>query len=193
MAGSSGSTGSTGEARGRGARAGARRQARRVVRRQAVVRRLDPWSVLKLSLVFYLFLLVVFLLGLVVLWAVIDRLGIIDQAFELMEAVDLPVVELDLLGLAQTVALIGLLQVVFLTALNVFLAFLYNLVSELIGGLKVTLAEEQRVAPPAQAPTQTPGQAPAQAPTQAAPAATSAQHPPDARGAADASRTERLD
>ena len=133
--------------------AATRRPPKRVVRRHTVVRRLDPWSVLKLSFVFYLFLLVVLLLGLGVLWAVIDRLGIIEQAFEFMETLDLPVVELDFANLALTAALIGLLQVVFLTALNVFLAFLYNLVSELIGGLKVTLAEEQRLPPSSGAPT----------------------------------------
>lgn len=120
---------------------------RRVVRRQATVRRVDPWSVLKLSLIFYFFLLLVGMLGLAVLWGLIGRLGVIDQGLAFLETLNFEV-ELNIGNIARALFLTGVLQVILLSGVNVFLAFLYNLVADLLGGLKVTLAEEERVRDP---------------------------------------------
>lgn len=133
--------------RGQAAGSAARQQPppprRRVVRRQATVRRIDPWSVLKLSLIFYFFLLLVGMLGLAVLWGLIGRLGVIDQALAFLETLNFQV-ELNIGNIARALFLTGVLQVILLSGVNVFLAFLYNLVADLLGGLKVTLAEEER-------------------------------------------------
>lgn len=137
--------------RGQAAGSAARQQPpptrRRVVRRQATVRRIDPWSVLKLSLIFYFFLLLVGMLGLAVLWGLIGRLGVIDQALAFLETLNFEV-ELNVGNIARALFLTGVLQVILLSGVNVFLAFLYNLVADLLGGLKVTLAEEERVRDP---------------------------------------------
>jgi hypothetical protein len=117
---------------------------RRVLRRQAVVRRIDPWSVLKLSLIFYFFLLLVGMLGFAVIWGIISRLGGIDQALALLEALNFQV-QLNMGNIARALFLVGVLQVILLSGVNVFLAFLYNLVADLLGGLKITLAEEEKV------------------------------------------------
>jgi hypothetical protein len=136
-----------GQAAGSAARQPAPSSRRRVVRRQAVVRRIDPWSVLKLSLIFYFFLLLVGMLGLVVLWGLVVRLGVIEQALAFLETLNFEV-ELNIGNIARAVFLLGVLQVILLSGVNVFLAFLYNLVADLLGGLKVTLAEEERVRDP---------------------------------------------
>lgn len=115
---------------------------RRVVRRHATVRRVDPWSVLKLSLVFYFCILLVVMLGLTVFWTVVNQLGIIDQLLGFLEDLQF-VVEINGGMIAQAVFLIGLLNVVLWSGINVFLAFLYNLVADLVGGLRVTLNEDQ--------------------------------------------------
>lgn len=144
-------TSSTTPRRGRAAGSAARNQPpqprRRVVRRQAVVRRIDPWSVLKLSLVFYFFLLLVGMLGLAVLWGLVARLGVIDQGLAFLETLNFEV-ELNVGNIARALFLVGVLQVILLTGVNVFLAFLYNLVADLLGGFKVTLAEEERMRGP---------------------------------------------
>ena len=106
------------------------------------VRRLDAWSVLKLSLVFYFALLLVIMLGLVAFWAVLIRLGVIDTVLGLFAEVGLPFT-IDPASLASGVFLIGLLNVVLWSGINVFAALLYNLIAELIGGLKVTLAPDR--------------------------------------------------
>lgn len=149
-----------------------------------MVRRVDPWSVLKLSLVFYFFLLLVGMLGLALLWGLVAQLGVVDQGLAFLETLNFEV-ELNMGNIARALFLVGVLQVILLTGVNVFLAFLYNLVSDLIGGLRVTLAEEERVRDPR-----------ARAEGAPAPAATDqpASSPPPAgpNGGGAAERTRRL-
>ncbi len=112
------------------------------MRRRATVRKVDPWSVLKLSLIFYFCLLLVVMLGLTVVWAVVIRLGLIEALQELLGKVGLELVRINGANIARIVFLIGLLNVVLWSGINVFMTFLYNLIADLVGGLKVTLAED---------------------------------------------------
>lgn len=118
---------------------------RRIVRRHATLRRVEPWSVLKLSLIFYFCVLLVVMLGLVVFWSVVNRLGIIEQGLGFLAELNLEVT-INAGNIARAVFLVGLLNVVLWSGINVFLAFLYNLVADLLGGLRVTLAEEEPLA-----------------------------------------------
>lgn len=121
---------------------GSRRAVRRLVRRRAIIRRIDPWSVLKLSLIFYVCMLAVVMLALTMFWAIINRIGLLDTVLSFLTELRLEV-QLDGGNLARAALLLGLLNVVLWSGVNVFLAFLYNLVADLAGGLKVTLAEEE--------------------------------------------------
>lgn len=109
-----------------------------------MVRRVDPWTVLKLSLIFYFCLLLVVMLGLVVFWSVVNRLGVIEQGLGFLAELNLEVT-INADNIARAMFLIGLLNVVLWTGINVFLAFLYNLVADLLGGLRITLQEEEPV------------------------------------------------
>lgn len=115
---------------------------RRVVKRRMVVRKLDPWSVLKLSLIFYFSVLLIVMLGVTVLWAVVNQIGVIDTLLGFAAEVRLDVTY-DAGNIARALFLIGLLNVVLFSGINVFLCFLYNLVADLIGGFRLTLAEEE--------------------------------------------------
>jgi hypothetical protein len=116
---------------------------RRISKRPVTVRRVDPFSVLKLSLIFYFCTLLVFMLGIAVFWSVVNRLGIIDQGLAILADINLDVT-INSGNIARALFLVGLLNVVLFSGINVFLAFLYNLVADLLGGLRLTLAEEER-------------------------------------------------
>ncbi|HEX2030974.1 MAG TPA: DUF3566 domain-containing protein [Actinomycetota bacterium] len=123
----------------------ARRPGGRRVR--VVIRRVNPWSVLKFSLLFYLCVMLVVLLGLVILYAVLSSLGVVDAIEDLAGSLALG----DRQGnfqinggyLFRTAFLIGLISTALWAAVTVFLAFLYNLIADLVGGIEVTLAERR--------------------------------------------------
>jgi hypothetical protein len=121
---------------------GVRRPTTRRVR--VVVRRVNPWSVLKFSLIFYFCLMLVVLLGLGILYAVLNSLGIIDTTEQLLSDVGFPQdFQINAGYIFRTLFLIGLISTALWAALTVFVAFLYNLISDLVGGIEVTLTERR--------------------------------------------------
>lgn len=113
-------------------------------RQRATVRRVDPWTVLKLSLVFYFCVLLVVMLGLTVFWAIINQLGVIESLQELLLNVGLDLVTINGGNIARVVFLLGLLNVMLFSGINVFMAFLYNLLADVLGGLRVTFAIDEQ-------------------------------------------------
>jgi hypothetical protein len=106
------------------------------------VRKVDLWSVLKVSLCFYLAALVVLLVAGLVLWLVVDAAGGIRnfEKFmgEILSAKDYHLVPGELfLGSA----LVGVVIAALLTIVTVIAAALYNLFAELVGGVEITLIE----------------------------------------------------
>jgi Transmembrane domain of unknown function (DUF3566) len=121
---------------------GVRRPTTRRVR--VVVRRVNPWSVLKFALIFYFCLMLVVLLGLGILYAVLNSLGIIDTTEQLLSEVGFPQdFQINAGYIFRTLFLIGLISTALWAALTVFVAFLYNLISDLVGGIEVTLTERR--------------------------------------------------
>jgi hypothetical protein len=124
--------------------ASARGTAPRRVR--VVIRRVNPWSVLKFSLLFYLCVMLVVLLGLVILYSLLTGLGVIDAVERLgtdLALSDRGPWEINGGYLLRMAFLIGLISTVLWSALTVFLAFLYNLIADLVGGVEVTLTERR--------------------------------------------------
>lgn len=118
------------------------RPTRRVIRRDIMVRRVDPWSVLKISVVFYSSILIITMLANAIFWAFIARLGLIDQVTEIAGALNIAL-RINTGNILRATFLVGVLGVIFGSAVNVFFTFLYNLVSDLIGGIRVDLAEDE--------------------------------------------------
>ncbi len=119
---------------------------RRAKTRQArvVVRKVGPWSVLKLSFLFYLCIMVVILGSLVILYAVLDAIGALESVTDLINEV-FAYKDFQIHGdrLFTMAVLIGLAMVVIWSLINVFVAFLYNLLSDIVGGVEVTLSERR--------------------------------------------------
>jgi hypothetical protein len=112
--------------------------------RRWVVRRIEPWTVFRVSLVFYAALLVMWLVAGSLLWLVATAGGVIDNtegvieelfALETFRFEPGVILRSSLLG-GVVLALVG-------TGGNVVLAVLYNLIVEVAGGIEVVLADEQ--------------------------------------------------
>ena len=122
-------------------------------RARLVFRRLDPWSVLKFSLLFSLCLLIVFVVAVAALYYALDSLGVFDSVNQFVRDVtqanaggrstggfDVTFSPSRIIGGA---AVIGLINVVIITAISTLGAFLYNLCSDIVGGIEVTLGERE--------------------------------------------------
>jgi len=111
---------------------------------KVVLRKVGPWSVLKISFVFYLCLMVVILGAMMILYAILGAIGVLDNFTKFLPEIgfgDDFKIHGDWLfsrGLA-----IGLALVVLWTLINVFIVFLYNLLSDVVGGIEVTLSERR--------------------------------------------------
>ena len=108
------------------------------------ITKVDLWTVLKLSLCFYLSAMFVTLIALVALWVIVDAAGVIgsveDFLGDLLSARDFTFLSGEVLRGAILIALVIVaLQVV----ITVIAASFYNIFAELFGGLEITVREEE--------------------------------------------------
>ena len=121
------------------------------------IRRVNPWSVLKVSLIFYVCLLVVVLVGMVILYTILSSLGVIEDLEGLLTSIwgpgegDIatgpndPVTAFQINAgyLFRALFLIGAISTALWAAFTMFMALLYNLIADLVGGVEVTLVERR--------------------------------------------------
>jgi hypothetical protein len=113
-------------------------------RTRVVVKKVGPWSVLRFSLLFYFCIMIAVWIGLVILYNFLGAIGVIDS------------IEKGIRGLGfskswtihggwifSRLFMIGLVMVVFGSIVNLFAAFLYNLISDFVGGIELTLTERR--------------------------------------------------
>jgi hypothetical protein len=129
----------------RAERADRRMRARRVHR---LVRHVEPWSVLKLALVFYFCLWVIMLVSGAILWRVAVSSGVIDNIEGFIESL-LVLDNFKFNGneLFRAYAVGGLLMVLIATGFTVLATVLFNLISDLIGGVRITVIQEETARP----------------------------------------------
>src|SRR5829696_5826249 len=123
--------------------AGSPRAARPPRRARLLVRHIDPWSTLKFSFVLAVAMFFVWLVAVGVLYGVLDGMGVFEEINGLYDEVSGNAGDtLFSPGLVLgTAALIGVVNIVLFTALATIGAFVYNICSDLVGGIEVTLAE----------------------------------------------------
>lgn len=111
-------------------------------RSRCEVRRIDLWTVLRISLCFYLSAVVLVIISGVVLWLIADTTGTIDNVESFMGTI-LSSKNYHLVSAAilEGTILVGLVLAALMTIITVVGAALYNLFSELVGGFEVTLVE----------------------------------------------------
>ena len=126
-------------------RTAGRLRARKVRR---LVRHIEPWSVLKISLIFYFCLWVVFLIAGVILWSLAVGSGTIDNLESFIEKL-LALDSFEFKGdqIFRASALGGLVLVVAGSGFTVLVAVLFNLISDVTGGMRITVVEEETARP----------------------------------------------
>ena len=139
----------TGSSRGRRARTAGRQPRRARLR----LTRIDPWSVMKTSFLLSVAFGVVTFVAIFMVWSVLGAAGVWDSINSAVASI----VEgdsgnstfdvTDYVGMSRVLGftlLVSVLDVVLLTAIATLTAFLYNLAAALLGGIEVTLAEDEK-------------------------------------------------
>ncbi len=119
-----------------------------VRRVRRVVRKIDPWTVLKVSLVFNALLALAFVLGSVIFWSIFVNAGIPERISEVAELLTLSF-NPDGPTMFRIAVLLAVIWTVLATGFATLGALLYNLISDVVGGIEVIVLEES-LAPPSQ-------------------------------------------
>lgn len=122
------------------------RRTRGPVRASMQIRRIDPWSTLKVSLLLSVALFFVWMIAVAFLYLVLGGMGVWaklnSNVGDLLNNTSGSSGELVSSGtIFGGAVLIGLVNIVLLTAMATIAAFVYNLTTDLIGGVEVTLAD----------------------------------------------------
>jgi hypothetical protein len=126
---------------------GVRRRRRPRVRKVTrVVRHVDPWSVFKVAIIFGLVLYGILLTAGVLLWNVAQDTGTVDNLERWFEDWGWTTFELNGGELYHAAWIGGLFGVVGLIGFAVLVATLFNLATDLVGGIRMTVLEEEVVA-----------------------------------------------
>ncbi|MEV4839082.1 DUF3566 domain-containing protein [Nonomuraea sp. NPDC049486] len=119
-----------------------------------VLRRIEPWSAMKFSFVVSLVCFVVLFVAVAVLYGVLSALGVFDSIVDLVNQLSQGEqgegsLQIDIASWFEPVrilgytALIGAVNVVLITALATLGAVIYNVSSDLVGGVEVTFSEAE--------------------------------------------------
>lgn len=113
-------------------------------RYRQTIHRVDLWSVLKISVCFYICAMAVLMVALVALWVIADAAGVIhsvEKFFgDLLQTKDFTFLSADIL---RGTLLVAAVLVVLLIVITVIGAAFYNLFSELFGGVEITISEDE--------------------------------------------------
>jgi hypothetical protein len=129
-----------------GTAAAARRKGRRA---RLTVKRIDPWTTLKFSFVYGVAGMIVLMVAVIVLYGIVDAMGVIGSLRDFLGSVSDNgnssgqglAAWLNFDRVLLLAFLIGLINVVLFTAFATLTAFIYNVCTDIVGGVEVTLAE----------------------------------------------------
>ncbi|MBZ5738198.1 DUF3566 domain-containing protein [Nocardioides mangrovi] len=152
-----GSNGSGGAAQERSARKpripGTSSAASRPARRARLrLTRIDPWSVMKTSFLLAIAFAVVTVVSVFIIWSVLAAAGVWDSINQTVQDVvggeDASTWDVEkYVGLSRVMGftlLVSVVDVILITAIATLGAFLYNMAAALVGGVELTLAEDER-------------------------------------------------
>lgn len=124
---------------------------RRPRRAKLTLSRVDPWSVMKTSFLLSVAFGVVTVVAVGIVWGVLGAAGVWDSINQMVfdvvgEEGNSFEVE-DYVGMSRVLGftmLVAVIDVILITAIATLSAFLYNMAAALLGGIEVTLSEEEK-------------------------------------------------
>ncbi|SKG55395.1 DUF3566 domain-containing protein [Mycobacteroides abscessus] len=108
------------------------------------IRRIDPWATLKVSLVLSVVFFFVWMIAVAMLYLVLGAMGVWSKLNENVGELITNSGGGELVSsgtIFGTALLIGLVNIVLMTAAATIGAFIYNLTTDLVGGIEITLAD----------------------------------------------------
>ena len=118
-------------------------RAPRVRRVTRVIREIDPWSAFKVGLAFHLVVYFTVLIASVLLWSVASATGTVDNIERFLLSFGWESFQFHGWTLLLNEILLGLLLVALLTIVWVLGATMFNLITDLVGGIRVSVLEEE--------------------------------------------------
>jgi len=120
-----------------------------VRRVRLTVSRVDPWSAMKVSFLVAIGLGIATVVMIAVLWMLLSGMGVFDQINSMIEKIigdaNTKFDIMDFVGFGRVVSLsvvLGVVNVLLVTAMSTLAAFLYNVCASLVGGLQLTLTDD---------------------------------------------------
>ncbi|ROR72924.1 DUF3566 domain-containing protein [Bogoriella caseilytica] len=111
------------------------------------VSRVDPWSAMKLSFLLSFAIGIMMVVATAVVWFAFDSMMVFASVEELLESIGseallelMQYVEFDRVMSFATI--VAVFDVLLLTALGTIMAFVYNIIAALVGGLHLTLTDD---------------------------------------------------
>lgn len=107
---------------------------------------IDPWSVMKTSFLLSIAIGIVIVVAVGVVWAVLGASGVFESVNDIVRTIMGDTFDVyDYIGTGRVMGftmILAVANVVLMTAIASLAAFLYNLAATLLGGIEVTLAED---------------------------------------------------
>ena len=111
-----------------------------------IIRKIDPWTVLKVTFVLNFIVALTIVLGFSILWVLLVNAGVPQGLEDIARRLALLDADASLVGniepLFSSVVFLATVYLLTQTALATIGAFFYNLVSDLVGGIEVVVLEE---------------------------------------------------
>lgn len=110
--------------------------------------RVDTWSVLKIAFLLSVAVAIASVVLVATLWTVLAGMGTFSAVNDMLRTLDRQGSQFDILdyvGFGRAISfsiVIGVLNIILMTAIATLTAFLYNICASLVGGVQLTLSDE---------------------------------------------------
>lgn len=122
-----------------------------VRRVRRIIRKIDPWTVLRVSFILNAIGALVWVLGVWVAWSIAVQRGIPEAFVDLFGRLTIAVSPDGELYF-RVILMMAIIGVIVMTALMTLGAVIYNLISDLVGGIELVMLEETHESMQVQAP-----------------------------------------